>query len=536
MDQTPGNSGLSSAEHDDENAVEVADETFDVVVVGGGAAGLSGALALGRARRSVLVVDAGEPRNAPAGHVHNYLGSEGTPPADLLRLGRAEVLQYGVDVRTGTVTGAEPVDGGFTVRLADGRVVRCRRLLVTTGLVDELPDVPGLADGWGRDVLHCPYCHGWEVRDRALGVLGTSPVAVHQALLFRQWTADLTLLRHTGFELTDDEREQLAARGVAVVEGPVVQWGDGCARLAPGQELSLDALVVAPVFTARAAVLEQLGLTAVPVEYGGHVLGSQVPSDATGLTAVPGVWVAGNVTDVRAQVIASAAGGLAAGAAINADLVAEDTRLAVERLRMFGEAAWDARYRQHAHAIWSGRPNAVLVDEVSELPVGRALDVGCGEGADAIWLAGRGWQVTAVDLSTVALARASEHAASAGVQVDWTHADLLTAPPAALTFDLVTSHFLHLATADRAPLYAALAEAVAPGGTLLLVGHHPLDLRTTIGRPALPDLLFTAEQLAAPLDRREWDVVVTEARPRTATDAEHRPVTVHDAVLRARRR
>ena len=173
------------------------DERYDVVVVGGGAAGLSGALALARARRSVLVVDDGAPRNARAGHVHNYLGREGATPADLLASGRAEVAGYGGRLVDGRVATAERVDDGFRVVLADGGAVLARRLLVTTGLVDELPDVPGVAELFGSDVLHCPYCHGWEVRDRPVGVLG-GPMGVHQALMWRQWTADLTLLLHTG--------------------------------------------------------------------------------------------------------------------------------------------------------------------------------------------------------------------------------------------------------------------------------------------------------------------------------------------------
>jgi thioredoxin reductase len=142
---------------------------YDVVVVGGGAAGLSGALILGRARRSVLVVDAGEPRNAPASGVHGFLTRDGMVPAELLRVGRAEVRRYGGRVlEGGRVASATAVDGGFAVALEDGRRVGARRLLVATGLVDELPDVPGIRERWGRDVLHCPYCHGWEVRDRAI--------------------------------------------------------------------------------------------------------------------------------------------------------------------------------------------------------------------------------------------------------------------------------------------------------------------------------------------------------------------------------
>ena len=314
------------------------EESYDVVVVGGGAAGLSAALTLSRARRSVLVVDAGTPRNAPAGHVHNYLAREGTPPGELLAIGRAEVAGYGGQVVAGTVTSATPLAGGdgigFRVELDGGRAVRARRLVVTTGLVDELPDVPGVAERWGRDVLHCPYCHGWEVRDQAIGVLATGPLSVHQALLFRQWSADVTLLVHTAPPLAASELEQLAARGVSVVEGEVARLEveeDRLAgvRLTSGALVPVDAVVVAPFFRASADVLVGLGLEPVPMQMGEHIVGTYVSGDATGATAVPGVWVAGNVADPRAQVLSSAAAGLGAAAAVNADLVAEDTALAV---------------------------------------------------------------------------------------------------------------------------------------------------------------------------------------------------------------
>ncbi|MEU2349450.1 NAD(P)/FAD-dependent oxidoreductase [Modestobacter sp. NPDC049651] len=310
-------------------------QRYDVVVVGGGPAGLSGALALARSRRSVLVVDAGEPRNAPAAHAHNFLTRDGVPPLELLAAGRAEVASYGGELREGRAVSAERTDDGFTVTLADGGQVSARRLLVTTGLVDELPDVPGLRERWGRDVLHCPYCHGWEVRDQAVGVLATSPAVGHQAQLFRQLTADVTVFTHTGPELPDQLWEEFAARGIAVVEGEVAGLqvdGDALTgvRLASGQVVPVQALVVAPRFTARSALLESLGLTAEPVEMAGAVIGSAVPAaERTGATAVPGVFVAGNVTDLGAQVVSSASAGLLSGAFINADLVAEETRQAV---------------------------------------------------------------------------------------------------------------------------------------------------------------------------------------------------------------
>src|ERR671910_2882216 len=225
--------------------------TYDVVVVGGGAAGLGGALMLGRSRRSVLVVDAGEPRNAPASRVHGFLTRDGTDPAALLEAGREEVRGYGAEVLDGRVASAESVDGGFTVTLEDGRGVGARRLLVTTGLVDELPDVPGVRERWGRDVLHCPYCHGWEVRDRQIGVLASGPMAVHQALLFRQLTADVTLLLHTLPPTEEQQAEQLAARGIGVVDGEVaslevVEDRLAGVRLGDGRVVGREALAVSP--------------------------------------------------------------------------------------------------------------------------------------------------------------------------------------------------------------------------------------------------------------------------------------------------
>ena len=311
-------------------------ERYDVVVVGGGAAGLSGAVALARSRRSVLVVDAGEPRNAPADGVHNYLGREGTPPAELLATGRAELAGYGGTVRPGVVTSVARQSGrhGFRVVLDDGTAVAARRLLVATGLVDELPDLAGIAGRWGRDVLHCPYCHGWEVRDRAIGILATGPTAVHQALLFRQLSEDVVFFRHTGPDLPAAEEEQLDALGIRLVDGEVSALevdGDRVTgvRMVTGEVVPRSVLVVAPRFTARADVLSGLGLTPTDQEMAGAVVGSAVAADPTGATAVPGVWVAGNVADMSAQVVVSAAAGMRAGAMINADLVAEEARAAV---------------------------------------------------------------------------------------------------------------------------------------------------------------------------------------------------------------
>jgi thioredoxin reductase len=165
----------------------------DVAIVGGAAAGLSAALVLARARRRVVVLDAGSPRNAPAAHMHNFLSRDGMPPAELLAAGRAEVLGYGAEIVSATAVGVENTSTGFDVALDRGNSVVARRLLIATGLTDQLPEVPGLRERWGRDVLHCPYCHGYEVGDQPVGVLGSGPRSVHQALLVRQLSPDVVL-------------------------------------------------------------------------------------------------------------------------------------------------------------------------------------------------------------------------------------------------------------------------------------------------------------------------------------------------------
>ncbi|MCX6497486.1 MAG: class I SAM-dependent methyltransferase [Arthrobacter sp.] len=207
----------------------------------------------------------------------------------------------------------------------------------------------------------------------------------------------------------------------------------------------------------------------------------------------------------------------------------------------FDEAFWDERYREHGEhqAVWSGQPNAQLVAEAAHLTPGSALDVGAGEGADAVWLARQGWRVTAVDISSVALARAAaavDDDPETAARISWLHLDLTAAQPPAGPFDLVSAQYLHLPAPQRDGLYRGIAASVAPGGTLLIVGHHPSDLETSVRRPSAPGLLFTAEQVAAELDPRDWEIVTCTSRPRAASDADGAPVTVQDSVLRAQRR
>ncbi|SFJ71784.1 NAD(P)/FAD-dependent oxidoreductase [Cellulomonas sp. KH9] len=313
----------------------------DVLVVGGGAAGLAAAMSLGRSRRTVRVVDAGEPRNATSPHAHNLLTRDGTPPAELLATAREEVARYGVELVTGRVVAARAVGTGtvgpgepaFEVDTADGVTHRARRLVVTTGMRDELPDVPGLPARWGRDALHCPYCHGWEVRDRALAVLATGPRAVHLALLVRQLSADVTLLPNGAFQPGTDEWADLAAREVRVVPGRVTgvrveQDALTGLVLADGQVVPCDAVFVGSRAVLDGTVVDGLGLATTALEMLGEDVGRAVTVDPTGATSVPGVWAAGNVTGPQHALPSSIAAGSLAGAHVNASLVAADVAAA----------------------------------------------------------------------------------------------------------------------------------------------------------------------------------------------------------------
>jgi thioredoxin reductase len=304
--------------------METNNEMYDVVIVGGGAAGLSAALVLGRARRRVAVIDGGAPRNAPAAHMQGFLSRDGMPPAELLAAGRAEVTGYGVEIVNDQVQTIKP---GFVVRLAGGRVLSARRMLVATGVGDELPDIPGVRDRWGKDLLHCPYCHGWEVRDQPLGVLGTHPMSVLHAQLVRQWSDDVTYFAHTN-DLTATEQGQLAARGIRIVRGEVARLvvdDDQLTgvELTDGQVIARTAVFIRPGNLPHAdGLLAGLGCELDAAGF--------VTVDATWQTSTPGVWAAGNVVDPRAQVITSAGAGSAAAIAINADLVQDDVARAMQ--------------------------------------------------------------------------------------------------------------------------------------------------------------------------------------------------------------
>ncbi|MGN6611937.1 MAG: FAD-dependent oxidoreductase [Angustibacter sp.] len=511
----------------------------DVAVVGGSAAGLAAALQLGRQRRSVIVIDSGEPRNAPAAHMHSFLGRDGTDPAELLAAGRAEVRSYGGEVLAGRAVQVSRDDGGrFVVDLASGDSVVARRLVVATGLADELPDVEGLAQHWGRAVIHCPFCHGYEVRDQRLVQLVTHPMGLHVAPLLRQLTDRLTVLVAPGVEVDAAQIETLVAGGVDVrvdaTAKRVLADADGRltgVALADGSQLEADAMLVGPRFRARVEPFGAIGLHAAAHVTG---LGDVLEVDAMGATAVEGLFAVGSITDPSQQVLSAAAHGSRVGGAVAISLATEDLQSAT---RPSGsDAEWEHRYS--GEQIWSGKPNGSLVVEVTGLATGRALDVGAGEGGDALWLAAQGWEVTASDISSRALDRIGREAERRGLPITCEAADANAREPYAHSgFDLVSAAYASIPrTPDLRGVHNIL-DAVAPGGTLLILSHDLEAMRANQHRhrPFDPDAYVHAEDFAAVLaGAPDWTVEIDDKRARpagSATAAHH----VEDRVLRARR-
>lgn len=463
-------------------------EQWDAIVIGGGAAGLSAALMLGRARRRVLVVDSGEPRNRFAAHMHGVLGDDGTAPAELLRRGREELREYDVTVRPGTVTAVDDHHelnhdensdddndderAGLTVRFADAAPASTRVLILATGMTDGLPDIPGLARFWGTDVLHCTYCHGWEVRGRRLAVLGTSEMSAHQAQLVRQWSDDLVFLTAELGELDPEVEARLRARGVQIVDTPVAEIlsEDGRlsgVRLTDGREIGLDA-----VFVASAARPHDDLVAHLELERTSNPMGSFLATDMTGKTSHPRIWAVGNVSNPGATVpVSMSAGSMAAGMA-NMDLITEEFDRAVSDAPATPAEYWEGEY-SGSGARWSGDVNATTAAVVRSLTAGDVLELGCGEGGDAVWLAEQGWRVTAVDISPTATARGAEAAAARGVaeRIDWVAHDLSTWTTEE-QFDLVTASFFHSEVElPRTEILRRAADRLRPGGHLLLVSH-----------------------------------------------------------------
>ncbi|HET9441057.1 MAG TPA: NAD(P)/FAD-dependent oxidoreductase [Longimicrobiales bacterium] len=293
---------------------------IDVVIVGGGAAGLSAALVLGRARRQTLVIDAGHPRNEPSPAAHSFFTRDGTSPAELLRVARVQLDPYSsVELRSGRALSAVPVAGGFSVRMEDGVEVSARRLLLAIGVRDQLPQIPGVAESWGRGVLHCPYCHGWEIRDERIALYASPAQIVEFAPILLQWSRDLLVCTDDG-ELAAAERATLTRLGVHIIDAALQRVNsDGEFQrmvFADGHVEQCRALFIRPSQSVTNGIAEQLGCERTDKDL--------IAIDADGRTSVAGVYAAGDAVSPMQQIVIAAASGATAAMHINRDLVQAD--------------------------------------------------------------------------------------------------------------------------------------------------------------------------------------------------------------------
>ncbi len=486
----------------------------------------------------MIVIDSGEPRNAPAAHMHSFLGRDGQPPADLIAAGRAEVRSYGGEVLHGQAEELTRSGERFQIDLTEGSSVVARRVIVATGLTDELPEVDGLADHWGDTVVHCPFCHGYEIRDQRIVLLVTHPMGLHTAPLYRQLTTHLTVLLHGDDVAVDkSEVEALRAAGVDVrvaIARRVIVDGNGRLsglELADASRIDADVIAVGTRFHPRVQPFHALGLAVEPHPTG---LGEVIVVDAIGATNAKGIYAAGNITDPSHQVLQAAAHGSRVGGAVAFSLADEDVRRAA---RPSGTAVdWDHRYS--GDPVWSGNPNGSLVAETAELTPGHALDVGAGEGADALWLAEQGWNVTATDISTAGLDRLRTEADRRGLSVTCQTTDANAYQPyPAGAFDLVTASYASIPRTPDLRSVRNILDAVAPGGTLIVLSHDLEAMRDPQHRhrPFDPDAYIHIEDFIALIkDTPGWAIHTSDKRrrpPGAATEALH----VHDVVLRAQR-
>lgn len=535
--------------------------SWDAIVIGGGAAGLSAAQALGRSLRRTLVIDAGSPRNRFADHVHNALGLDGKAPAEIIEIGRAEAERYGVEFYAGSVVCVEEAAGGLRVVLeATGETVQtfdARALVVATGARDILPDIPGLARHWGKSVLHCPYCHGWEVRGSRIGVVTTSPLAVHQAKMVRQWSETVTVFSAGLGELDVEAARAFAARGVRVVTDAVAEvQGDGTQVSAvvtrDGESYPVDAVFAMSSVAPIDGFIDDLKLTREEQPWG-----SFIGVDLAGKTSHPRVWAAGNVVQPMATVPAVMGAGTMAGAAANATLIEEDYEHAVVHAEQDHGSAhaqqdphedptafWERRYSE-SDRIWSGRVNQALANIARDWTPGRSLDLGSGEGGDVLWFAEYGWRATGIDLSRTAVARAAAEASARGLNDarfvaadlgDWVEGGAQI-DGADEPFDLITSSFMQSPVElPRQRILQAALSRLAVGGRLVILTHaapppwaknHPGEFLPPESELAL---------LGIDQGSDDWAIEVAEVRERDASGPDGHQHHLEDTVVVVRRK
>lgn len=527
-----------------DHAPSLSRHRWDAIIIGGGAAGLSAALILARARRRVLVLDAQEPRNRFAPHMHGVLSRDGYSPLDLVADGYREVQAVDGVIVNARVIDTRQLADGFEVVADTGERATTRHLIVATGARDELPSIPGLAEQWGRGVVACPYCDGYESRGRRIAVLATSVPGLRKAHMLRSYSSDVIVFSTLAGELPAAERLVLEERGMRVDArgiSHVVSEGDTITGLAldDGAVVPIDVVFAEPDLIALDEPLRQLG-----VEQADTPMGPWTAVDPFGRTSVAGVWAVGNAANPGALVAIAAGSGATAALAINGELIAEEiaaasARVAANALTDPAEF-WEARYlthRRESGQVWSGEVNATVEHEVEGLTPGRVLDLGCGEGGDALWFASRGWTVTAVDISAAALEIGAARAEDAGLgdRIEWVRADLGSWHPSG-EFDLVSAAFLHspVELAREEILRRALS-AVAPGGQLLVVGHGEFPPGSGHERSDAPPLPTTEEVLQALDLPAGWTVASGGTRERVGTARDGVTATFVDTVVRVRR-
>lgn len=294
---------------------------YDVIIAGGSFAGLSAAMQLARARRRILLIDAGLPRNRYAAHAHGFLGQDGMPPEDIVARARAQLARYPtVDFLDGEAVNAAARDGGFELAMAGGQLARASRLILAIGLRDELPPLPGLQERWGRTVLHCPYCHGYEVADRPLGVMAAHPMSAHQAMLLPDW-GPTTFFTQGEFEPDPEEARLLAARGVRVERSPIVELlgaapAIDAVALADGRRVEVHALFVASRTHMASPLAMQLGCA-----FDSGPQGPLIRVDDLRQTTVAGVYAAGDAAIPMSNATLASASGVMAGVCAHRSLV-----------------------------------------------------------------------------------------------------------------------------------------------------------------------------------------------------------------------
>ena len=295
-------------------------QTVDTLIIGGGAAGLQAALVMVRARRSVLIVDSATPRNRFAHEIHGVIALEGTPPLEFQERGKEQLRSYGAQIVNATVDSVTDNDRTLTATLSNGETIAARSIIVASGVDDEHPAIPGLQENWGNTVLHCPYCHGYEVADKKLGVLYIGEFSLHHAAVLRQWSKDITFFTN-GMEFTDEQRADLTRRGIALIDDPVTAFQDGKVLL-ESDEHAVDALFYMPIPRPHDEFLADLNLQRHSPPSG--MGGSLIKTGLAGATSHPRIWAVGNVVNPPAQVAMAMGEANAAAIAVNAFLVEDD--------------------------------------------------------------------------------------------------------------------------------------------------------------------------------------------------------------------